>query len=143
MMWRVIVASACMLLVLGGCSQGRGGSCQLPADCEKPLICCKPEGPLAVPSDRGVCLPDDECDTYWSDTSTDTVTDGEDTPADQDEEDLPTDGVPDPVEEDPGMEDPPEDSPEDPPEDPPAEDTVEDPGAEDVAEDTPDEMDTD
>jgi hypothetical protein len=108
---RTILGAACMILVLSGCKQEEGESCQIDDDCEGSLICCK-SNPYAIETDRGVCMTREECDTR--DTSTDPgVETEEDVPedpaSDEDAREEVTDPSPDPTVE-------PEDDPVDDPE---------------------------
>jgi hypothetical protein len=78
MNWRFTILSAC-LLALAGCSQGKGESCQIDDDCEGSLICCK-TNPLAIVTERGVCMTPEACenrDTSTTDTASDSTGDTE------------------------------------------------------------------
>ncbi|MBW2261245.1 MAG: hypothetical protein JRG91_04660 [Deltaproteobacteria bacterium] len=104
---RAILAAACMIVVLAGCKQEKGESCQSDDDCSgDDLICCK-ANPYAIETDRGVCMTRDECDTR--DASTDPGVDAQDDesedPTDDDDalEEV-TDPAPDPA--DDPLEDP-------------------------------------
>ena len=121
---RVILTAACMIVVLAGCKQEEGESCQTDDDCDKGenLICCK-ANPYAIETDRGVCMTRDECDTI--DASTDP---GVDTQDDESE---------DPAVDDDALEDDAPDEVTDPAPDP-ADDPMEDPAADPEAEDVPD-----
>jgi hypothetical protein len=69
------------LLMLTGCKQADGESCQVNGDCESGLICCK-DSPVATPVDWGVCLSQPDCDAVPEDTSTDNDTISPDTEED-------------------------------------------------------------
>ena len=117
------------LLLLTGCQQGEGESCQVNGDCESGLICCK-DSPVATPVDWGVCMTQEDCDAV-----PDVTTDGEedttvaDTPEDTAVADTPEDTGEDTFVEDTVV----EDTAPDPADDPVEEDPAADPGTDDAA----------